>query len=223
MVTIFGPGGVGKSTLGIYLAPDFDPKKITKYSDSPGIEEQWLNIDKSQNVWIAPGQEDSRIETNWPVLYQRLQKAKKRAVIVFVVAYGHSTPLPRRRVIDWPGHLAEQRALELKLLDKLVSYFEQSPATDLHFLTVVTKEDLWWLEREAVQKHYEEGEYKTILDRLYRGRQFRHEFAYLSLRRENLKNAQEETPGVPTAPGYDDVLLYAHQEQALKVLKELIA
>ncbi|WP_309714439.1 hypothetical protein [Armatimonas sp.] len=226
VIAVFGPGGVGKTTFGVYLSPDFDPARIAKqYEESPGIEEQWLKLDSAQKIWIAPGQETSRIEKTWPLLNQKLTRAKRKAIIVFVVSYGYHTPRPDRTITDWNAYIIEKRTEELRFLERVVSYFEQTPTSDLRFLTLVTKEDIWWPEHDTVIAHYEQGEYKKLIDRLFsqKGRDnFHHEFAYLSLRHENLKNASESTIAFPTAAGYEDTLFYSHQERAMSILKELL-
>jgi hypothetical protein len=225
VIAVFGPGGVGKTTLGVYLSPDFDPAKVAKqYEESKGLEEQWLKLDSAQKIWIAPGQERSRIEKNWPLLNEKLSRAKQKAVIVYVVAYGYHTPAPDHPVTNWAAHLIEKRDDELRLLERLVNYFEQTPTRDLRFLTLVTKEDLWWPERNTVIAHYEQGEYNKLIDRLFvqKGRDnFQHEFAYISLRSENLRNANDSTIAIPTAAGYESAIFYTHQERAMDTLKEL--
>ncbi|WP_394792831.1 hypothetical protein [Armatimonas sp.] len=223
VIAVFGPGGVGKTTFGVYLAPDFDAAKVAKqYEESPGIEEQWLKLDTTQKIWIAPGQGTLRAGVLWPELFQKLTQAKQKAVIVFVVSYGHHTPSPGRRVDDWNLYLDEKQADELQQLESLVSFFAQSAVSDLRMMTLVTKEDLWWLHREEVQKHYEQGQYQETLQKLAIGRKFRHEFAYVTLRRENLKSAMDSAIGVPVAEGFDDISMYSHQERMITILKELI-
>ena len=88
VIAVFGPGGVGKTTLGTMLSADFDPQaKPETYKESLEPENYWLKSNPARSVLVAPGQE-RRIGQCWPAIYTQLSRAKT-AVVVHVVAYGH--------------------------------------------------------------------------------------------------------------------------------------
>ena len=91
-------------------------------------------------------------------------------------------------------------------------------------LTVVTKQDLWWEERDVVKKHYESGTYMRFLDALKESKgtqNFHHEFVSASLVMNNLCSDSGEIL-FPTARGYDENLQIAHQKHLIDTLHDLI-
>lgn len=91
-------------------------------------------------------------------------------------------------------------------------------------LTLVSKQDLWWPQRQEVEKHYREGPYRTELQKLVElvnARQFRHETAFASLVINNFTSGIDEHHPerlCPNAEGYDHPL----QIQSLRHLFEVV-
>lgn len=73
-------------------------------------------------------------------------------------------------------------------------------------MVVVLKQDLWWDDRDAVERRYASGRYQEIAS-LAKGRksegQFRYELAFASLVSSNLKTERRDVLKKTTA-GYDD-------------------
>lgn len=90
----------------------------------------------------------------------------------------------------------------------------------LWMMTLVAKEDLWWPERNAVRKHYLDGEYAAEVNAItqQRGAQrFRHETVFASLVIANFLTGAQELLR-PNAAGYDQNL----QIESLRRLFEMI-
>jgi hypothetical protein len=61
------------------------------------------------------------------------------------------------------------RKREETVIEKLEPYL-LTAKRKIRKLTLLTKQDLWWKERAAVQKHYEEGTYGRVINRIQEGR-----------------------------------------------------
>jgi hypothetical protein len=217
-IGVFGAGGVGKTTLGVFLDEKFDPKASPKpYKSSLATETYYLKTNDAQSLFIAPGQKE-RTEHR----YQLLDNLRhyKRVILVNIVAYGyHSVEEP---VSDYAKYVESCRHLEIRLWKELLDFLKlyQMPLT---LVTLVTKEDLWWDGHETVKNHYESGEYGTYLTELQavKGSQnLTHEYLYVSLVAQNLRNTKGEILA-PTVGGYDDVLRYEAKEHVANVVARL--
>lgn len=230
-ILIIGAGGVGRTTLGGFLSGDFD-----FLTNPPGEYEESLSIEKvilsgeehnqpSAAVVIPPGQEHRRDPT-WSDLAD-LANGKFRGVIL-ISAYGyHSLGISfkqHRLYSDNRGNrkfltafLEERRNDELAVLQRLVPHLK-SNSNKLWFLSMISKQDLWWSKRPEVENHYEQGSYGTEIQqvRAHLGHNmFRHEFTYGSLVIANFVTGSNELLQKNTAG-------YAHHEyvQSLRRLFE---
>jgi hypothetical protein len=217
-IGVFGAGGVGKTTLGVFLDEKFDPKVSPKpYKSSPDTETYYLKSNDAQSLFVAPGQED-RIKY-WYGLLDQLSRYK-RVIIINIVSYGHHAV--ERKIFDYSKHVSDsqhrEQLLWVELLNALKTY--QMP---LSLVTVVTKQDLWWHEKETVKSHYESGEYAKSLGDLLalKGSQnLTHEYLYASLVVQNLRDTEGNIL-MPNASGYDGVELYNAKERMAEILERL--
>jgi hypothetical protein len=224
VIAVFGPGGVGKTTLGTILADDFSPEKLAQdYVDTPDTEKIWLKSNDSQSILIAPGQRE-RVLMHWPAIQTSLTKAN-RPIIINVVAWGYHTP--RKSVPITVGqieeHISAARDEELRVFTDLVNFFTQTTGP-LTLITLVTKEDLWWSDRDAVKSHYESGAYAEQIARLQaaKGTQnFHHEYAYISLMSRNMKSSTGEVL-VPITQGYDIEIRDAGYQKFVQTLEGIL-
>lgn len=72
-------------------------------------------------------------------------------------------------------------------------------------ITLVTKQDLWWNERNKVKDHYMNGEYNSTIEKVMgrRGRNnFAHEYVSASLVLSNFSTSSGELLA-PNTAGYD--------------------
>jgi hypothetical protein len=224
VIAVFGPGGVGKTTLGTILADDFSPEKLAQdYIDTPGTEKVWLKSNDAQSILIAPGQR-SRIAMHWPTIQTALTRAKQ-SVIINVVAWGYHTPRKSEPITlaEVGDHIRTSRDEELRILTDLVNFFTQATGS-LTMITLVTKEDLWWSDRDMVKSHYESGDYAEQIARLkaVKGTQnFHHEYAYVSLMSRNMKSSNGEVL-VPITQGYDIELQNSGYQKFVQILEGIL-
>lgn len=220
VIAVFGPGGVGKTTLGTMLSADFDPQaKPETYKESLEPETYYLKSNPARSVLVAPGQEH-RIGRYWPAIYTQLSQAKT-AVVIHVAAHGyHAFNESVALAGSVEEYTAGRRKRELEILTDLASYLEKT-TIPLKMLTLVTKQDLWWNEREDVKRHYESGEYAAQIARVRstKGEQhFSHEFGYVSLCLNNLQAGDGALVAATTA-GYDDNLRFANQQRVFEMIE----
>lgn len=226
---IFGLGGTGKSTLGGILAGKLDPTKgRTEYSVSIMEEEFQMQGGILCTLLVPPGQ-PSRQAFYWSDL-KSLVAAGKVKILINVVSYGyhsleeesyklHKDYENGKTAAEFFKKYAEnRRADEEKSVASLVDSIAGT-GRRLRMLTIVTKQDLWWNQRETVKKHYMEGAYnasiKDIAGRLG-ARNFQHEFLSVSLVSANLlTRANERLADVES--GYDDPVRIAHVKQLVDV------
>jgi hypothetical protein len=167
---------------------------------------------------VPPGQAHRR-EATWADLYARISAGRFRGIIL-VSAYGFHTlgeiSYKQHRLYTnskeefLNKYLNEKRADELTVLRQLAPHVIAS-SQKLWMLSVVTKEDLWWLQKADVEHHYQEGEYGGELKKMLnqRGqRHFRHELTLASLAITNFDTGRRERLKA-TTEGYDQVLQVA--------------
>ena len=222
-VLVLGAGGVGKTTLGSLLSDDFDAQaKPSEYKESFEPETYWLKCNDSRSIIVAPGQE-FRVGRYWPELYTQLTKSR-RAVIINVVAFGHHALSAEKTLEAGDGvaaeYIKECLSLEIEMLGDLTTFLEKT-TVPLKILTLVTKQDLWWNQRETVKQHYEMGKYAELLKKVRsaKGEQnFAHEYGYTSLHLQNLKTVDGKIIALTTA-GYDDSIRMTSLERLIEVVE----
>ena len=233
-IIVFGPGGVGKTTLGHFLeTPEERLLAMAKYDRSVETEEFNLGGPVVARVFVPPGQEFRR-ELTWPHLYTMLAQ-EKRALVVNVVSDGYhvlnlepallselTNPGAKRKEI-LEAFLARGREKELAVVRAVTDHICKIESR-VSMITVVTKQDLWWEHRDQVQKHYEHGTYNRCVESILqaKGAQgFHHEFVSVSLVANNLCTDSGEVV-FPTARGYDENIQVAHQHKLMATLFALI-
>lgn len=88
-------------------------------------------------------------------------------------------------------------------------------------LTVVTKQDLWWEQRDEVRKHYE-GPYAEAVDGLRQrvgAQNFTHKLWSVSLITKNLRDGEGQLL-VPTARGYDAPLQLTNAQRLVEIVAQ---
>ncbi|WP_146157842.1 Rab family GTPase [Enhygromyxa salina] len=230
-VVVFGSAGAGKSTLGAVLAGEEVP---AEYEESTRTESYRLDADSWCSVLVPPGQEGLRAST-WSDLSRYVTNGES-TIVLHVVCWGLTAiePLGYREVegiyregmdprsfVD--AYSQHRRAHEIETLKGLSSKLELAPKK-LSLLTVITKQDLWWGQREMVRVHYE-TDYAPHLASLRQqigDQNFSHKFWSASLLGKNMKDG-EGTLLVPTAEGYDDQLRAYHTQRLSRMITEMVA
>lgn len=230
-IAIFGPGGMGKTTLGRFLSGTLDPLKAdTEYNESIGVEEFKLKGDIPCMLTVPPGQERRRAHT-WKGLLADLVKGKAHGVIN-VVSYGQqSFSLPWKMHRSYTAGMTlkqfalaqaeEARNEELAVVQSLAQHLMLTPK--LWMITLVAKQDLWWNERQKVRSYYENGPYNDAIQAISAqvgAANFRHEILSASLARCNRVDS-DGTILQKVVAGYDDGVQTANLRQLLDTIVKL--
>jgi hypothetical protein len=168
-IAIFGAGGTGKMTLGQLLAGSYELSDLPTYRESIRMEQYKLDSNTVGSIVVAPGQE--RREDTWDDLLRSLASGKVK-LIIHVVAWGHHSfgelSYTQHRLYQ-PGmsadefvavYTAERRDRELAVLRKLEPHLAIANQKKTVMITIVSKQDLWWNQRNQVKDHYSNGEYE---------------------------------------------------------------
>jgi hypothetical protein len=216
-IAIFGAGGTGKTTLGQLLAGSYELSDLPTYRESIRMEQYRLDSNSMGSIVVAPGQE--RREDTWDDLLLSLASGKVK-LIIHVVAWGHHS----FRESSYTNHhlykagmstdefiavytLAQQQR-ELEILRKLQPHLTIVNQKKTVMITLVSKQDLWWNQRDRVRDHYFGGEYEKIIQEIRNkigSANFTHEYCSASLVMNNLMSDANEIL-VPTTSGYDQRL-----------------
>lgn len=183
-------------------------------------------------VWVAPGQarmsaDEGMAKTRGAIeLSEMLDKVGQGDfdVIVNVVSWGyaafhpamlsevsgyeHDATVPMSVEQTNAKHLSSYvnqcRDAEVAALQRVVARCHSKKPEKLLLLTVVAKADLWWEQREQVQKHYNNvcsGAFEELL--ATRGERFESRILAASLVRTNFRDKDGQLL-TETARGYDD-------------------
>ena len=236
-ILIIGPGGVGKTTLAKMIAGEYDSffKSPGDYEESLDVETTTLDGNPPVEIVVPPGQKLRR-ESTWTQLKQKISGGEIRG-IVQIAAYGYHSigniSYKKDGVYDKPRHednieqfvsdfSETKRRDEVNVLKGLLPHIETA-SCKMWFLTVVTKQDLWWPFRKDVEGFYSTGEFGQQLQQLYekKNRQtFRHEKVFGSLVIRNFETGFGELLQKNTA-GYDHPMQVASVRQLIETLDAL--
>lgn len=214
-IAIFGPGGTGKTTLGQILSGKFDTLKgAGQYKESIHVEEYPLQGDLACTLIVPPGQEFRR-KNLWTDLYKSIAQGKTWGIIN-VVAWGHHSLrdlsyketkyyVEGMQIGDFFNkYKADCLTQELNVINELIPRLEDAPK--VWMITLVTKQDLWWKNRNEVKKYYEEGPYNEAIEKIRKKRgenNFRHDYLSVSLALNNLVTGNHDEVLALTTEGYD--------------------
>jgi hypothetical protein len=239
-IVVFGPGGVGKSTLGDFLSLE-NPSSFqgSAYKPSFEIEKEPLKGGYVGGLVIAPGQEEVFPE-EWQKLFDYLLDGRSR-VVVNVVSYGYHSiaKFPYNQVTKFPAtdievfrsgmtkeefvhaYLAAARRLEQHTIERLEPYL-LTAKLKIRMVTLITKQDLWWNEWTTVRDHYENGPYGAVIKRieearLRSGRGFTHDYVPVSLVEQNFADGQGELL-VPVKEGFDQPTQRVYQQALMDTI-----
>jgi hypothetical protein len=235
-VSVFGAGGTGKSYLAELLEDgNIDPEFFSKaYEESLFPETRklgGLNDGIWGNVIVPPGQK-RRAESYWHEEYEALRDGKSTGIIN-VVSWGHHAfgDLSYKDTKYYqPGmsipkflkaYAEERRQIELAALGEIVPrIIDADNKKRIWMITLVTKQDLWWNERNLVRDFYTTGTYNNYIEQIRQSRghqHFIHEYLSASLVTRNFTTGAGEILA-STTPGYDQSLQYAHLNRLLETI-----
>ena len=235
-IAIFGAGGTGKSTLGKYLSGKLENNQLSSgYQESISIEKYTLESNVIGSVIVVPGQERRR-ENSWDALLRTISQGKV-SLIINVVSWGYhsfgafsyqQSPLYQSgmTVLEFLEiYTEEYRQEELQVLTKIAPHLSvaDSKKRKILFITLVTKQDLWWHDRLKIQDYYQKGEYENQIQAIRNklgSSNFVHEYCSASLVLENFISGTNELL-LPTTQGYDERLKFSNLRNFLNVIESL--
>ncbi|MGK7932538.1 MAG: hypothetical protein AB4041_14045 [Microcystaceae cyanobacterium] len=233
-IVIFGAGGCGKSTLGRLLSGQQDQMSLlSTYQESITTETYELETNTMGAIIVAAGQE--RRQDNWGELLQAVSDGKFKLIVHVVAAglhsFGGGIPYQRHKLYQADMTIPEfievyrrnRLQREIEVLETLRPHLSVSKSNKIAMVTLVTKQDLWWTQREAMKTHYEQSNYDKLIQEItqQKGSQnFIHEYVSASLVLENLVSGAKEVL-VPTTAGYDQPLKNANFKRMITILEQL--
>jgi Fe-S cluster assembly ATPase SufC len=234
-IAIFGAGGTGKSTLGKYLSGKLKNSQLSSgYQESISIEKYTLESSVIGSVIVVPGQE--RRQDSWDDLLRTISQGKV-SLIINVVSWGYhsfgafsyqQSPLYQSgmTVLEFLEiYTEERRKREIQVLKAIAPHLSvtDSKKRKILFITLVTKQDLWWNDRLKIQDYYQKGEYENQIQAIRNklgSSNFVHEYCSTSLVVENFVSGINELL-LPTTQGYDERLKFANLRNFLNIIESL--
>lgn len=213
-VVVIGAGGTGKSTLLQKMSGSQPPHA---YEISPVVEHGSVKGVPFGKMKVFPGQPRRR-ELHLSELNDALTKGP--TILIHQVAYGYHN-LDTESFTQHKHYAAgDDAALFMAkhqpdcLNEELRVLREAEPliagaAKDkvVRMITLVSKQDLWWSQRDAARRHYTDpnAPYSQAIAAIQsvRGRHFDHACLSVSLQQLNLRTQNNEVLAT-TAAGYDD-------------------
>jgi energy-coupling factor transporter ATP-binding protein EcfA2 len=228
-ILICGASGTGKSTLGKLLSGEFGREDILQpYQISVKTEKLELDSPTTGSISVIAGQPEI---SDWSQALREIANNQVNLVIN-VVAYGyHSIGLVGYQNLPsyQPGitkqafisdYLQVRQKEEIALLNQLLPHLSVAGKRKVVMMTLVTKQDLWWLDRHQVREHYQSG----IYDQSIQGIQnqlgkfnFIHEYISASLLTENFASDGEIL--APVAEGYDQKIQLINFDKVLEFIE----
>jgi len=155
-------------------------------------------------------------------------------LIINVVCYGYHSlarvdfthhELYRRGITNevfMKAFLEKMRLDEVNAFRALLPHFETAPGK-LRLITLVTKQDLWWDNRNTVQEHYLNGEYGKLVSDLaaYRGTHFDHSYVSCALNVLNFATSDGHILAKTTA-GYDSTHWIGNYNSVIEAIRALL-
>ncbi len=236
-IIVFGAGGVGKTTFKDYV---IEGKRAllepVKHDESYDVEYfDFGNDDFWGELIITPGQSKRR-ELHWPTLVNEIVKGDING-IVYICSYGcHSM-----RGIDHKRHdlykdgdtnaqflkKYQQSCLETELqaFQKFIVPMLLGMDSPPWVLFLISKQDLWWSERDKVRDYYQQGGVFDLalrkLQEQQEHKQLKIEFCNVCFRAENLET-RNGTVMMPISKGYTDQERIGNLDKVLKVMNDMI-
>jgi hypothetical protein len=231
-IVICGAGGTGKSTLGKILAGDFGLDNILQpYQMSVRTEELKLDSKIPSSILVLPGQSQF-----WNDSLRKISNGEID-LIINVVSYGYhsfgrsgyisyqnhpdyQTGMTAKQFVD--AYATKKLSVELELLNTLEPHLSLAHKKKVIFITLVTKQDLWWNNRYQVEDYYKLGDYdrkvQSIETQLGRNN-FTHRYISLSLVTENFRIGESEILA-PVAAGYEQKIQVLNWYELLRFIEE---
>ena len=228
-VFIFGPGGVGKTTLQLTMG---DQRQITdptrSYIASTSVEKEDFDENRFYSVEAGPGQL-ALAQSSWPRMFERVSQTRN-ALCIFCFSYGYETPWKlsvssdgRENTTALQSYIDDRRQAEIERFDSfknaMVNYTGR-----LALLNLVTKQDLWWSNAESVERFYADPPFSDIVTELRSAKEaagFIHDSCSVSLSIENLIGYKNDVL-VPVSEGYDQALQEANYQNFRHKVSEML-
>jgi GTPase SAR1 family protein len=191
-IVVFGAGGTGKTTLGKMLSGESDPSILADYKESRTTEK--FNFKQQSGIIIIPPGQGRR-DDEWFDSFRQVSDGKFR-IIINVVSYGYHSLREISYISDklyQQGMTVEEfveiytekcRQKEINQLKEISTPIKMSKAVPTLMLTLVSKQDIWWQDRDVVTEYYSGSEYDGTIQEILSTRgtaNFSHKYVSASL------------------------------------------
>lgn len=165
---VLGRSGTGKTNFLVSLAASAGLVEAVKATDRTvrTVEQSVVINDQPFIVFDTPGQEQHDYDRTSQIR-ARMTDPDSKCRVINVVSYGYHEygtaidPLTGSGIADM-DYLTRHRELEISRLSEWVPFLADRDVSSW-VLTVVTKADLWWDQRDDVLHYYENGAYDQAI------------------------------------------------------------
>ena len=248
-ILIFGTGGAGKSTLGKIVGGE---NISIQYRQTYEVETKVIGNKKiivapgQQRTQRLGGEGKLR-----QLILDNIVNTEKATLIIYLVSYGYAS-IGRVTETDQPSpedfqayqdflqmnpngllsdfikyHTQKERENEIKYFNEWLlqplTYYKDGKGKVLNLITLVNKQDLWWDDKIAVEKHYTEGTYNDLIAKIqgHRGNAaFRHLYLSTSTVINNFRLGSETLQ--PHCIDYDETRKFQHLTHFLSELTKMM-
>ena len=167
-VLLMGCTGAGKTVFLDSLSKDVVPQAIDLLHRTQTIDHRKVKVSSQPFIFTDVPGEDPKKSERLKAIRMLAGERPGTVGIINVTAYGyhelrHHKPLIKRGQVIDKDFLAARRQAEIEAAQEWTTLLCGREGVAGWLITLVTKADLWWSQRDTVLAHYEKGAYVQAL------------------------------------------------------------